>query len=230
MSIQSDVGGPAPLMGLDRTTRLDRTCIQQELLGERGLARVGVRDDRERSSTFGFGHHLGRHDVSRYRRRSSPFRYEVRPPARRTSRRGALQSARVGLARSMRIGQGGGMVEIVDVERARTEVASARRIVVFTGAGVSTDSGIPDFRGPNGLWTKNPAAEKAATLQHYLADAEIRRIAWQNRLTTPAWTAEPNRGHQAIVCRGGTGSAAHAVITQNIDGLHQEEPATTRKR
>jgi NAD-dependent deacetylase len=113
------------------------------------------------------------------------------------------------------------MVKVVDVERARTEVASARRIVVFTGAGVSTDSGIPDFRGPNGLWTKNPAAEKAATLQHYLADSEIRRIAWQNRLTTPAWTAEPNRGHQAIVAVEEQGRL-HAVITQNIDGLHQK--------
>ncbi len=113
------------------------------------------------------------------------------------------------------------MAEVMGVERAREAVADARRIVVFTGAGVSTDSGIPDFRGPNGLWTKNPAAEKAATLQHYLADPEIRRVAWQNRLNTPAWTAEPNRGHRAIVDIEEQGRL-HAVITQNIDGLHQK--------
>jgi NAD-dependent deacetylase len=113
------------------------------------------------------------------------------------------------------------MAEVVSVERARAAVATAHRIVVFTGAGVSTDSGIPDFRGPNGLWTKNPAAEKAATLQHYLADPEIRRVAWQNRLATPAWTAEPNTGHQAIVDIEAQGRL-HAVITQNIDGLHQK--------
>jgi NAD-dependent deacetylase len=113
------------------------------------------------------------------------------------------------------------MVEVAVVERARNVMARAERIVVFTGAGVSTDSGIPDFRGPNGLWTKNPAAEKAATLQHYLADPEIRRVAWQNRLATPAWTAEPNTGHQAIVDIEAQGRL-HAVITQNIDGLHQK--------
>ena len=57
----------------------------------------------------------------------------------------------------------------------RRWVDHAERIVVLTGAGISTDSGIPDFRGPNGVWTKNPEAEKAATLQHYLADPEVRR-------------------------------------------------------
>ncbi|NND74528.1 MAG: NAD-dependent deacetylase [Ilumatobacter sp.] len=106
------------------------------------------------------------------------------------------------------------------VEAARNELAGAERVVVLTGAGISTDSGIPDFRGPNGLWTKNPAAEKASTLQHYLADPELRRKAWQNRLTTPAWTAEPNRGHAAIVDLERRGQL-HALVTQNIDGLHQ---------
>jgi len=107
------------------------------------------------------------------------------------------------------------------VDAARGLLESARRVVVFTGAGVSTDSGIPDFRGPNGLWTKNPAAEKASNLQNYLADPELRKAAWQNRLTTPAWTAEPNRGHQAIVEIERRGQL-HALITQNIDGLHQK--------
>ena len=107
------------------------------------------------------------------------------------------------------------------IDDARELLAAARRVVLFTGAGISTDSGIPDFRGPNGLWTKNPAAEKASNIQHYLADPELRKVAWQNRLTTPAWTAEPNRGHTAIVEIERRGQL-HALITQNIDGLHQK--------
>lgn len=104
---------------------------------------------------------------------------------------------------------------------ARDVVATAQRIVVLTGAGISTDSGIPDFRGPNGIWTKNPAAEKAADIRFYLSDPEVRVAAWQNRLTTPAWTAEPNRGHEAIVELERRGQL-HALVTQNIDGLHQK--------
>ena len=106
-------------------------------------------------------------------------------------------------------------------ETARSLISAAERIVVLTGAGISTDSGIPDFRGPNGVWTKNPAAEKASNLQNYLADPELRKVAWQNRLTTPAWTAEPNQGHAAIVEFERRGQL-HAVVTQNIDGLHQK--------
>lgn len=99
-------------------------------------------------------------------------------------------------------------------------IADARRVVALTGAGISTGSGIPDFRGPNGVWTKNPAAEKASSLQHYLADPELRRLAWQNRLTNPVWGAEPNVGHRALVHLERQGRL-HAVVTQNIDGLHQ---------
>lgn len=106
------------------------------------------------------------------------------------------------------------------IAEAAEAVASAERIVVFTGAGISTDSGIPDFRGPNGVWTKNPAAEKASNISHYLNEPEVRVAAWQNRLSTPAWTAEPNRGHAAIVELERRGSL-HALVTQNIDGLHQ---------
>ena len=113
------------------------------------------------------------------------------------------------------------MVDVVNVERAKLAVSEAARIVVFTGAGISTDSGIPDFRGPNGLWTKNPAAEKASNISHYLNEPEVRQAAWQNRLTTPAWTAEPNRGHEAIVELERRGQL-HGLITQNIDGLHQK--------
>jgi NAD-dependent deacetylase len=107
------------------------------------------------------------------------------------------------------------------VAAASDAVQRSERIVVLTGAGISTDSGIPDFRGPNGLWTKNPAAEKAADLRFYLGDPEVRRAAWQNRLTTPAWTAEPNRGHVAIVDLERRGQL-HGLVTQNIDGLHQK--------
>jgi NAD-dependent deacetylase len=99
-------------------------------------------------------------------------------------------------------------------------VEQARRIVVLTGAGISTDSGIPDFRGPNGVWTKNPEAEKAATIQHYLADPEVRLRAWQTRLSSPAWDARPNAGHRAIVDLERAGKVL-AVVTQNVDELHQ---------
>src|SRR3954464_951121 len=107
------------------------------------------------------------------------------------------------------------------VSRAAALVAGAERIVGLTGAGISTDSGIPDFRGPNGVWTKNPAAEKASTLQNYLADPDVRRFAWQNRLHLPAWDALPNSGHLAIYELERQGRL-RAVVTQNIDELHQQ--------
>ena len=100
-------------------------------------------------------------------------------------------------------------------------VAAAERIVVLTGAGISTDSGIPDFRGPNGVWTKNPAAEKMATIQHYLADPDVRRAAWRSRNENPAFHAEPNVGHRAVAELARQGKL-HAVVTQNVDGLHQQ--------
>lgn len=99
-------------------------------------------------------------------------------------------------------------------------VADAERITVLTGAGISTDSGIPDFRGPQGVWTKNPAAEKSSTLQHYVADPEVRRTAWQMRLESPLWTAQPNAGHRAVTTLE-HGGRLQAVVTQNIDELHQ---------
>lgn len=99
-------------------------------------------------------------------------------------------------------------------------VVEAKRIVVLTGAGISTESGIPDFRGPQGVWTKDPEAEKLSDIRYYLGDAEIRRKSWQARLGHPAWTARPNAGHAAIVELERRGKL-HALITQNIDGLHQ---------
>ena len=106
------------------------------------------------------------------------------------------------------------------VEQARALVAGAQRITALTGAGISTDSGIPDFRGPQGVWTKNPAAERTANLANYLNDPELRRQSWQNRLTSPAWEAQPNPGHRALIELERQGRL-RAVVTQNVDGLHR---------
>lgn len=105
------------------------------------------------------------------------------------------------------------------VIRARGWIESAQRIVALTGAGISTDSGIPDFRGPQGVWTKNPSAEKLSMLEHYLADPEVRKTSWQMRVASPAWKARPNAGHLALVTLEQRGKL-HALVTQNIDGLH----------
>jgi NAD-dependent deacetylase len=99
-------------------------------------------------------------------------------------------------------------------------VEAARRIVVLTGAGISTDSGIPDFRGPQGVWTRNPLAEKLSNIHYYLADPEVRKASWQSRLDHPAWHAKPNAGHLALV-ELERRRKLHALITQNIDELHQ---------
>lgn len=106
------------------------------------------------------------------------------------------------------------------LDAAAAVIADGERVVVFTGAGISTDSGIPDFRGPKGLWTKNPAAEKASNIEYYLSDPEVRRAAWLNRLDTPVWTAEPNLGHDCVYDLERQGRL-HGLVTQNIDGLHQ---------
>ena len=96
-----------------------------------------------------------------------------------------------------------------------------RVLTVLTGAGISTDSGIPDFRGPQGLWTRNPGAQQLSTYQAYVSDPQVRRRSWQARRNNPAWTAEPNPAHAALAEL--TGSRIDTrVITQNIDGLHQK--------
>ena len=105
-------------------------------------------------------------------------------------------------------------------ELVRRWVDEAQRVVVLTGAGISTDSGIPDFRGPQGVWTKNPKAEKLSDIRYYMADPEVRRLAWQSRLEHTAWNAKPNAGHLALVNLEKRGKL-HALVTQNIDELHQ---------
>jgi NAD-dependent deacetylase len=90
------------------------------------------------------------------------------------------------------------------------------RIVALTGAGISTASGIPDYRGPRGLWQQDPDYEKLVTYEYYVADPDIRRRSWLFRRDSPAWTASPNAAHLALAGRSDT-----LVITQNVDGLHQ---------
>jgi NAD-dependent deacetylase len=105
------------------------------------------------------------------------------------------------------------------VDLVRRWVASSRRIVALTGAGISTDSGVPDFRGPHGLWTKNPKAERLSNIHDYMSHPEVRQLAWQQRLNHPAWRAKPNAGHLALASLERAGKL-RALITQNIDGLH----------
>jgi NAD-dependent deacetylase len=105
-------------------------------------------------------------------------------------------------------------------ELVRSWVDGAAKVVMLTGAGISTESGIPDFRGPQGVWTKNPRAEKLSDIRYYMNDPEVRRESWKGRLEHPAWNAKPNAGHLAFAALEQRGKL-HALITQNIDGLHQ---------
>jgi NAD-dependent deacetylase len=106
-----------------------------------------------------------------------------------------------------------------ELDKIASWIANARYVTALTGAGISTESGIPDFRGPQGVWTKNPAAEKTATLQYYMSDPSIRRQAWQNRVNSEMWTAAPNAAHHALVELEHK-HGLHALVTQNVDGLH----------
>jgi NAD-dependent deacetylase len=106
------------------------------------------------------------------------------------------------------------------VERVAAYLAAAEGIAVLTGAGISTESGIPDFRGPNGVWTTKPESMKLVHIEDYVRDPQVRVRAWQERMHHPAWTATPNAGHRALVELERRGSLL-ALMTQNIDGLHQ---------
>ncbi|MGH3660321.1 MAG: SIR2 family NAD-dependent protein deacylase [Micromonosporaceae bacterium] len=114
----------------------------------------------------------------------------------------------------------GGDSRDTDLTRAAEHLAAAQAITVLTGAGISTDSGIPDFRGPSGVWTRDPEAAKLVTLDAYVSDPEVRRRAWLSRRDHPAWKAIPNAGHHALVELEQAGRL-RAIVTQNIDGLHQ---------
>jgi NAD-dependent deacetylase len=107
-------------------------------------------------------------------------------------------------------------------------LTAARRICVLTGAGISTDSGIPDYRGPNGLWTRDPDAEKLVTLSYYVADPEIRRRAWLMRRDMGHLDVHPNAGHRALADLERQGRLL-ALITQNVDGLHQAAGSTPQR-
>jgi NAD-dependent deacetylase len=106
------------------------------------------------------------------------------------------------------------------IEQVRAWSLEAAALVVLTGAGISTDSGIQDFRGPQGAWTKNPEAEKMAHIRHYVSDPEVRKRAWAARRDSPAWAAAPNEGHRAIV-ELERRTNFHTLLAQNVDGLHQ---------
>lgn len=106
-----------------------------------------------------------------------------------------------------------------EVRHARLLVAKSSAILVLTGAGISTDSGIPDFRGPQGLWTRDPEAEKLSSIEHFVSDPEVRRRAWLARLASPVDAAEPNAGHRALADLERRGTL-DLLVTQNIDGLH----------
>jgi NAD-dependent deacetylase len=108
---------------------------------------------------------------------------------------------------------------VSDVATIAGLLRDAHQIVVLTGAGISTGSGIPDFRGPQGVWTKDPAAEKRATIQHYVADSEHRKRTWRARADGDMWRGVPNAGHDALARLEGR-AALDTLVTQNVDGLH----------
>ena len=105
-----------------------------------------------------------------------------------------------------------------DIERLRDMIGSARRIVAFTGAGISTESGIPDFRSPGGIWTRY----KPIYFDDFMASDEMRRESWRRKFATDETMlkAEPNAGHRALAKLVEQGRMS-AIITQNVDGLHQ---------
>lgn len=115
------------------------------------------------------------------------------------------------------------------IVRARGLIRSSLSITVLTGAGISTDSGLPDFRGPNGLWTKNPEAEKASNISNYVSEPSVRKANWALRAEGKLWAnVHPNDGHRALLPLQERG-VLHTLITQNVDELHQISGIDERK-
>ncbi|MAI78632.1 MAG: NAD-dependent deacetylase [Deltaproteobacteria bacterium] len=108
-----------------------------------------------------------------------------------------------------------------EIKQARVLIQDAQKVCVLTGAGISTDSGIPDFRGPNGVWTKDPEAEKMSTLSHYMSEPDVRRRSWQMKLEQADAQRQPNAGHRALV-ELERQQKLLALVTQNVDGLHHD--------
>ncbi|GAA2714647.1 SIR2 family NAD-dependent protein deacylase [Actinoplanes palleronii] len=107
-------------------------------------------------------------------------------------------------------------------------IDGVERVAVLTGAGISTDSGIPDYRGPSGVWTLDPELVKAFTYQSFMADASVRAAFWRTYHDHPAWRAQPNTAHRALADLEHSGVAVR-VLTQNIDGLQQRAGSSPRK-
>jgi NAD-dependent deacetylase len=101
-------------------------------------------------------------------------------------------------------------------------------VAILSGAGISTDSGIPDYRGPNGAWRRDPGAEKLVTYDAYMNDPGIRRRSWRMRGDSPTLRARPNGAHRAVTELERSGTPVR-VITQNVDGLHQLAGMPARK-
>lgn len=111
------------------------------------------------------------------------------------------------------------MNEGESTETVASWLREANAVVVLTGAGISTESGIPDFRGPQGVWTKDPEAERRATLQYYMANRDARVASWKGRRTSPLLDAQPNAGHLALAELERKGKL-DLLVTQNVDSLH----------
>lgn len=128
-------------------------------------------------------------------------------------------SGAVGLNWARKFGAGRRVTADNDGERLADRLADAERIVIFTGAGISTESGIPDFRSPGGIWTRMAPID----FQDFVASAEMRNEAWRRRFAMDEMfeSAVPNAGHLAVAELVASGRASH-VITQNIDNLHQD--------
>ena len=116
------------------------------------------------------------------------------------------------------------------VNEARETLQEAATVTILTGAGVSTDSGVPDFRGPDGLWTKNPEMERLSDISHFMNDPEVRRMTWEIHVLGRTSDIEPNASHYLLADYQNNSGKVDRLVTQNVDGLHLaagSDPART---